>query len=348
MFVLQKRKCFSALGKCRFLLLLLLLFSAQTLLAEEHYNVMPEQAMGHSKFSSPALLPLPSPVIIKKNSRQEKIISLGYHLYRDRHLSGDDQFSCFDCHDLNQGGSNGQTVARQGSTLNVPSIFNMYNRVNFYRNGRAHNLSELIDMAISNDDEMASDWRKILSYLKQNSFYSKQFQTLFKKAPEKESVNHVMTSYVRQLAATDAPLDRYLSGDGEALDRCQKRGYEIFLSAGCQACHQGSNIGANLYQKLGVVNNYEEKIIDGSEVGTDRDRRQITGRSEDRHRFLVPSLRNVTKTAPYLHDGSIDTLRDVVELMFQYQLGRDVGEAELSSIVNFFTALEGQLPEQVK
>ena len=290
----------------------------------------------------------PSTARGRQGHDSDALVALGRRLFHDRALSGDGRYACIDCHDLKKGGSNGQRVGRPGSVHNVPSIFNLRYRTSFYRNGRASSLEEQAVMAIENPEEMDSDWTRVLNHVKSSPAYRTLIQSINKGVVDSSTLSRALAAYERTLETPDSPLDRYLRGDHAALTARQKAGYRLFLSAGCTACHQGRNIGANSFQKLGIISDYEgqERPKPVTDSYPEQDRMKTTGRPEDKDRFLVPSLRNVTRTAPYLHDGSVDNLRDVVRLMFQYQLGREVGGKELESLLAFLGALEGRLPSE--
>ncbi len=108
---------------------------------------------------------------------------------------------------------------------------------------------------------------------------------------------------------------------------------------GCHSCHQGVNIGGNMFQRLGVMESYyNEKNTNQANMG----RYNITKKDEDRYVFKVPGLRNVAITPPYLHNGSIDKLEDVVSLMGRYQLGRNLPDEDIDSITEFLQSLTGE------
>ncbi len=292
------------------------------------------------------LLPIEAAPLDDMAMSEGTLAGIGRRLFRDRKLSGDGRYACIDCHDLRKGGSNGHRVGRPGTVHNVPSIFNLRFRTSFYRNGRARSLEEQALMAIENPEEMASDWPRVIRYLQNDPIYRRELSTIGDGRIEPDIVARALAAYER-LLVTPAPFDQYLLGEDSALDEQQKKGYRLFLSAGCTVCHQGRNIGANSFQKLGIINDYapsSDHAVTSLEDYPELDRLKTTGRPEDKDRFLVPSLRNVTRTAPYLHDGSVDTLQDVVRLMFQYQLGREVDTDELSSLLAFLSSLEGRPP----
>jgi cytochrome c peroxidase len=134
-------------------------------------------------------------------------------------------------------------------------------------------------------------------------------------------------------------FDRYLGGEQHAITEREKSGYRLFKDYGCAACHQGVNVGGNLYQKLGIMQAY---FVDRPITEADLGRYNVTRQEADRHVFRVPSLRNVAVTPPYFHDGSVATLDDAIHEMAQHQLGRPIPEQDVELIAAFLHTLTGQ------
>jgi predicted flap endonuclease-1-like 5' DNA nuclease len=146
-------------------------------------------------------------------------------------------------------------------------------------------------------------------------------------------------TFIETLLTPGAPFDRWLSGEDDALDADQLGGYRLFKSFGCIACHHGVAVGGNMVQTFGVMGDY---FVDRGNITTaDLGRFNVTQRDEDRHRFKVPSLRNVALTAPYFHDGSAADLAQAVRVMAYYQLGRKPAEDDVRLIVAFLESLTG-------
>ena len=130
-----------------------------------------------------------------------------------------------------------------------------------------------------------------------------------------------------------------MRGKEDAITPREKHGYKLFKSYGCVSCHQGTNIGGNMFQVFGVLNEYFKRR--GNITDADLGRFNVTGNPADRHAFKVPSLRMAAHTAPYLHDGSAHTLRDAVDAMFEFQLGRTAPDDDKEAIVEFIKTLAG-------
>jgi cytochrome c peroxidase len=138
----------------------------------------------------------------------------------------------------------------------------------------------------------------------------------------------------------NAPFDNFLRGDKNAISAQQAHGYDLFKNYGCASCHQGSNIGGNMFQKFGI---FAAPMPNGTIVNDgDLGRWTITGADRDLGVFRVPSLRNVEVTAPYFHDGRADTLPEAVAIMARSQLGREIPPADVTDIVAFLNSLTGE------
>ena len=188
---------------------------------------------------------------------------------------------------------------------------------------------------------MNNSWDAIIAYLSRDRSYRRQFQQIYKNTPTAEAVRNAIATYERTLITPNAPFDRYLKGDKNAITATEKQGYDRFKSYGCVACHQGINVGGNMYQRLGTFEDYfaRRDSITVADIG----RMSISQRPRDRHVFKVPSLRNIAQTAPYLHDGSIPDLPTMVRLMGRYQLGQDIPDTDIDLIVQFLKTLSGEV-----
>ena len=154
------------------------------------------------------------------------------------------------------------------------------------------------------------------------------------------NVQNALAAYERTLISANSRFDQYLLGDTGILTREEKYGYQRFKEYGCIACHQGVNIGGNMFQKFGVMGDYFQ--VRGKPTETDLGRYLVTRDEEDRNVFKVPSLRNVAVTAPYFHDGSAKTLEEAVDVMFTFQLGRIPSTEDKTLIIKFLKTLTGQ------
>lgn len=157
---------------------------------------------------------------------------------------------------------------------------------------------------------------------------------------QRENVKDAIAEFERSLSTPNSRFDRWLRGDDNAITAEELEGYRKFKSYGCVSCHQGVNIGGNMFETLGAVREYfaERGNVSKADLG----RFNVTGKEEDRHVFKVPSLRNVALTSPYFHDGSAKTLDEAVRVMARYQLGRPLPDADAALLVKFLQTLTGE------
>lgn len=270
-------------------------------------------------------------------------VALGEKLFHDMRLSKNNSISCSSCHALSLGGTDRRSMSvgvdgRIGK-FNSPTVFNAVFNFRHFWNGRASSLTEQIEGPIHNPDEMASSWPEIVTKLNSETDY----QAAFKKSYGSISADNIkdaIVTFEKSLVTSDSKFDRYLKGETKALNDQELAGYKIFKSYGCVSCHQGANVGGNMYQVFGVIGNY---FVDRGNVRPeDYGLFNLTGQERDRFKFRVPSLRNVAVTAPYFHDGSVATLPDAVKIMGRYQLGRNLKESEIKSLVLFLESLTGR------
>lgn len=269
-------------------------------------------------------------------------VALGKRLFHDPILSGAGGLSCSSCHDLSTGGTIRvpRSIGYDGRVhaFNVPTIFNVGNN---YRLGWwgwftslfAQNEAVLLDPTL-----MAAEWPTLLSRLTRNETYLAAFRQHFRGAPRRESVLEALVQFQMSLATPNAPFDRFLSGDSGALSSAEKRGLKLFMDYGCVSCHQGANIGGNMFQIFGVFGPPDaEAMPTPAELDA---RLQLPVSEEDV--FRVPSLRNVEVTAPYFHDGRTETLREAISVMGRSQLGRELAEDDIEALEAFLKSLTGE------
>ncbi len=279
----------------------------------------------------------------------EKKVKLGKRLFHDVRLSKDDSVSCASCHDLAKGGADSKAVSKgidgQQGEVNSPTVYNSGLLFRQFWDGRAETLQAQIDEPIQNAVEMGSLWPEVIVKLYKDKTYPSEFRAVYnnKEVISRQTIKDAIAEFERSLVTLNAPFDRYLKGDEDAIDTKAKEGYRLFKHYGCASCHQGANVGGNMYQVFGVVDSYFEKRGDIKKA--DKGRFNVTANKEDMHSFKVPSLRLVALTAPYLHDGHAKTLREAVDIMFEHQLGRKAPDEDKEAIVHFLKTLVGEHPE---
>ncbi len=286
-----------------------------------------------------ALQPLPPVPVLSPEK-----VALGERLFFDKRLSKDNSIACASCHDFTRGGSDRLPVSigvdGKHGPINAPTVFNAaLNFVQFW-DGRAASLEEQAAGPVHNPLEMASNWAEVLPKLRSDAGYRDAFQRLYpQQGMRGETIVDAIATYERTLITTNSRFDRFLQGEATALSALEQNGYQRFLDYGCASCHQGALLGGNMYQRFGVMGDY---FAGRSPNGADLGRFNVTGRTEDRHVFKVPGLRNVAVTGPYFHDASASSLEEAVIIMGRYQLGRDLSGADVASISAFLRTLTGE------
>lgn len=275
-------------------------------------------------------------------------VALGRRLFHETRLSRDNSISCASCHVLKLAGADGRALAvgieGRLNTVNTPTVLNSGFNFSQFWDGRAANLEDQVAGPLHNPVEMDTNWRQVIAKLEGVADYRRDFTAIWPEGITARHIQSALAEFERSLTTPDAPFDHYLRGDTLALSAQAREGWELFRKLGCIACHQGVNVGGNMYANLGVMGDYfadRGKPVLKSDLG----RFNVTGLEEDRHMFKVPSLRNVERTAPYFHDGSIAKLGDAVDTMARYQLGVRLEAAQREALLAFLTSLNGVLPE---
>lgn len=275
-------------------------------------------------------------------------VALGERLYHDPNLSLDGTISCASCHDIAAGGDDGLAVSPGvGGHLggvNSPTTLNSHLNFAQFWDGRAETLEDQAAGPIMNPVEMANTFENVIGYLQSEESYVEGFNAAFEDGTiSEETVTSAIADYERTLTTPNGPFDRWLRGEDDAMNEQELRGLTSFMTVGCTSCHQGAGIGGTMYQRMGNVNDYFGSLaraLDENDYG----RFNVTGDDADRHRFKVPILRNVTDTGPYMHDGAIEDLGEVVHIMAYHQLGRTLEQSEIDDIVAFMGTLGGEQP----
>lgn len=271
-------------------------------------------------------------------------VELGRQLFNEPRLSVNNTLSCASCHHLDKGGADTQafSIGFNGVpvTINTPSVFNATLNFRQFWNGRADTLETQVHAVVQSPSEMGSDWEHVVQVLSADPAYHSAFGKAYPDGVTMNNVQNALATYERTLLSSNSRFDQYLLGDTDILTLEEKYGYQRFKDYGCIACHQGVNIGGNMFQKFGVMGDYFK--VRGNPTDTDLGRYLVTKDEEDRNVFKVPSLRNVAVTAPYFHDGSAKTLEEAVYVMFRFQLGRVPSIEDKTLIIQFLKTLTGE------
>jgi cytochrome c peroxidase len=273
------------------------------------------------------------------------MVELGDRLFHDVRLSQDNTLSCASCHQLSSGGTDhlsrsiGVGGARGG--IKAPTVYNSgFNFAQFW-DGRAESLQQQVPGPVHNQVEMASNWTEVINKLSQDPEVVLAFERVFPEGISAQAIVEAIAEFERSLVTANSPFDRWLRGDDQALGALELRGFHLFKSYGCISCHQGVNVGGNLYAYMGAMGDY---FADRGKKLTQADfgRFNVTNRQNDKHFFKVPSLRLAAINPPYFHDGSVQTLEEAVRVMGKYQLGREIPDHDIEAIVAFLQALVGE------
>ncbi len=295
-------------------------------------------------------LPTEAPAPADNPTTAEKV-ELGQMLYHDPRLSSTGTVSCASCHNTMLGGEdnrpNSMGVNGQTGGRSAPTVWNSaFNKVQFW-DGRAASLEEQAAGPVTNPIEMGmKSWDDVVARLKAIEGYSQAFEKAFgKDSISKDNATKAIAAYERTLITPNSPYDKYAAGDKSALTGQQVRGMEKAVELGCTSCHSGPAFnGAGTFQMFPVNSNgYFEAQY---HFKKDKGLAEVTKKAEDEHMFKVPTLRNIALTAPYFHNGSVQTLDQAVKLMAKLQLNKDLSKEEIADIVAFLNALTGEFPKQ--
>ncbi len=252
-----------------------------------------------------AYLPIP-----EENPLTPEKIALGRKLFFDRRLSRDGTTACATCHDPRRAFTDGQVLStgvfgRKGSR-NVPTLLNRAYGSAFFWDGRAPTLEVQALQPIQHRNEMDMTMDEVLLRLRRETSYGRLFRRAFSREANGEDLARALASYLRTILAGNAPVDRYLSGERGALSEQARRGLALFRGkANCAACHLGPNFTDEHFHNTGVAWRGGQWLDPG--------RFAVTGREADRGAFKTPTLREIALTAPYMHDGSIPALEQVID-----------------------------------
>lgn len=268
-------------------------------LAEPDASVS-RDAVWRAIFARPAAAPEPGPAERERNA-------LGHDLFRDGRLSGDGTRSCASCHDPEKGFTNGKPKGEGlgGVVLarNVPAIYNLASAGPFFWDGRAHSLEEQARLPLLAPNELAGDFTLMIGRLSRDPLMRERFKRAFPEQPEisEATILAAIAAYERDLVSPETRFDRWVAGDDGALTDAEREGFALFVGrAGCVACHGGWRFSDDGFHDIGLP-------------VTDAGRGAVAGGVPGLAQFKTPSLRELVYTAPYMHDGSLPTLRSVID-----------------------------------
>lgn len=304
-----------------------------------------------------AALPDQAPVP-KNNKLTAEKIELGQWLYFDPRLSYDGTISCNSCHNVMNGGSDNRAVSvgvngHKGGR-SAGTVFNSaFYSVQFW-DGRAKSLEDQAKGPLTNPIEMGNkNHDQVIARLKKIPGYVKKFKKVFsgKNSLNIDNLAKAIAAYERTLITPNSSFDKFIKGNKKAMSANAQKGYQLFQSVGCVTCHSGPNFagptlpeGTGFFMKFPTFPNtkYDKKY----KFTKDKGRFEVTKNKNDMFMFRVPTLRNIALTAPYFHNGAVNSLDEAVKVMAKTQLNRDLSANEVSALVTFLNSLTGTIPKQ--
>ena len=287
-----------------------------------------------------------------ENRRTSAKVELGHELFFDNRLSLTGNNSCNSCHNLATYGVDNKPTsvgdAGKNGSRNSPTVLNASLHISQFWDGRAKDVEEQAGGPILNPVEMAIPSKQFLvDKLKGIPSYVEQFSLAFPESKDPityQNLQKAIGIFERELL-TPSRFDSFLDGDENALTSKEKKGFVAFNKAGCVTCHSGVALGGNMLMKFGLFEDYAP-LTNSRKI--DFGKFESTGKEADKFVFKVPSLRNIEKTYPYFHDGSVDKLEDAIQIMAKTQLGKTLSNEEVENIATFLSALTGEIPSNYK
>ena len=290
---------------------------------------------------------LPSEAPNAENPLTEEKVVLGKKLYLDKRLSKDNTQSCNTCHNLETYGVDNQPTSAGNNggkgDRNSPTSFNSALHISQFWDGRNKDVEEQAGGPILNPVEMEMpDEAAVIARIKADEDYVKMFSEVYPNEEDPITYKNITWSIgaFERTLLTPSPFDAYLGGDKDALTKEQIDGLEVFMDAGCTTCHNGALLGGTTLMKFGLFTDYwpltKSNPIDSGKY-------MVTHNKADLFVFKTPSLRNIEMTYPYFHDGSVADLSEAVQIMAKTEVGKELSEEQVNSIVNFLNSLTGEL-----
>jgi cytochrome c peroxidase len=291
---------------------------------------------------------LPAEAPNPENEITDAKVKLGKILYYDNRLSKEGNQSCNTCHNIATYGVDNLPTSPGDNgipgTRNSPTVFNAALKGAQFWDGRHKDVEQQAGGPILNPAEMAIPSEQFLiDRLREVEMYKALFAEAYPGEADPytyTNIRHAIAAFERTLL-TPSKFDNYLAGDFTALNAQEKKGLETFVGQGCIACHTGSLLGGNMLQKFALFGDYWE--LTGSS-NVDYGLFQETKNEADKFMFYVPTLRNIEKTGPYFHDGSVSELRMAIKIMGKTELNKDLSQQQVDDIAVFLNALTGEIP----
>jgi cytochrome c peroxidase len=305
--------------RCRAIAIGALLLGSLQLSAEPS-QPLDQPLKSNSTIADEPITPIPEPPSIDPLK-----VKLGERLFGDPRLSHDNSRSCLSCHDLNTNGASTkrQDVGLDGSSLpfNTLTVFNATLNFRLGWEGKIRTVESDVKAALENPQIMGVSISELAEKLTADPDMSRDFTAAYGGGPDAKNILDAIANFERTLVTPDSRFDRWLAGDAASLSANELDGYRLFKSLGCVSCHQGVNVGGNLFERHGI---FHPLASPKPEI------------------LRVPSLRNVAATPPYFHDGSAPTLDDAVRKMGLAQLNSTLTDQQVKEIVAYLQTLTGK------
>jgi cytochrome c peroxidase len=278
--------------------------------------------IAHTVTAEPSdVLPEPiTPLPLSGPPADPRRVTLGARLFNDVRLSGDGSLSCASCHDVTGNGARPASPVPPGK-LDTPTVFNAALSFRLNWEGKFRSLEEHAAALLQSPDVMNASIAAVVERLRADPQMLAAFAAAYGGAPDRDSLLDALASYQSTLVTPNSSFDRWLRGDKAALTDDAQRGYRSFKELGCVSCHQGVNVGGNLFQRHGI---FAPLASPKPEI------------------VRVPTLRNIAATAPYFHDGSAPNLTDAVRRMGLAHLNEALSDYEVEGLVAFLESLTGE------
>ncbi len=278
------------------------------------------------------------------------IAQLGKKLYYEEAISASGEMSCNTCHPIASYGVDNLRVSpgHDGTegTRNSPTTLNAYFHTTQFWDGRSPDLADQAKGPVLNPIEMGlSSPEEVVEILAAMPEYPDMFAAAFPEEEDPITFDNFADAIAafEETLATPAAFDDFLDGMAHLLSEEQKDGLSLFIESGCIACHIGPGLGGTMMQRFGLVHGpyYDYTPSQMVDLGL----AEVSGEEKDKYVFKTPALRNIEKTAPYFHDGSVESLEEAIQIMAYTQLGRELKNEEVDNMVAFFRSLTGEIPE---
>jgi cytochrome c peroxidase len=294
--------------------------------------------------------PLPKAIVSEKNPITPEKVKLGKILFYETRISVDGTVSCSRCHPISLYAADGlrKSIGNncKVNPRNAPTLFNAAGQISEHWIGNRIDVEDQAKQSVTGPPSFGMpSYEAVEKKLREIKGYVELFKAAFPADSNAVTVDNfakAVGAFERTLI-TPSPFDAFLEGETAVLNEREKRGLKTYIGMGCMMCHFGPYLGGQVYQKFGILESYwkytkSEPIDEGRYV--------VTKDEADKYVFKVPIHRNVAKTPPYFHDGSVDKLEDAVWIMGKVQLGKDLNKSQVEEIVAFLRSLTGRIPEE--